>query len=949
MKKLLIIVFILGLTPLLSKAQCWNYFTYTNGDTLTFTFSGEAYWDSINVQADTYSWNFGDGTTGEGQTITHTFEPNPLGVYIVCLTTVSVDQATGDSCIAESCQDVWVGQQQDCEAWFFYYPVDSMNTSLTYQFIDASWGWPDSWAWEFGDGTTSSEQNPIHTFPEEGTYIVTFSIWDSSGTCQSTYTEEVFIGTTPWDCFNYFYYDYEDQYTLTFTGEAIWRENIEADSYSWDFGDGTTGEGQTVSHTFESNPNDVYTVCLITVSFDPATGDTCIAESCQEVWVGQQQDCEAWFFYYPVDSMNTSLTYQFMDASWGYPDSWAWEFGDGTTSSEQNPIHTFPEEGTYVVTFSIWDSAGTCQSTYTEEVFIGTNPWECFNYFYYDYEDQYTLTFTGEAYWNGMIIEADSYSWDFGDGTTGEGQTITHTFESNPNDVYTVCLITVSVDEATGDTCIAESCQEIWIGQQQDCEAWSFYFPVDSMNSSLTYQFMDASWGYPDSWAWEFGDGTTSSEQNPIHTFPEEGSYIVTFTIWDSAGTCQSTYTEEVFIGTNPWECFNFFYYEYENTYTLTFTGEAFWRENIEADSYSWDFGDGTTGEGETITHIFEPNTNGTYTVCLTTVSFDLATGDSCIAESCQEVWISNQQGCDIWGQVFVGNAFVDIGLATLFTIESNTGEMYVTDIQPIDSAGMYFFDQVQQGTYYILTELLPASAYYEEYLPTYYGDVLFWEDASIIYTDDLANPYNVNMVAATAYGSGPGDISGTITEDGRFDGEGLPAMDINILLFDQNMNGIGYMYSTEEGTFDFSALALGTYYIYPEIPGISTTPATVILSEENLSSTVDILISEGEVSFLSTNDMDPCLINIKRIYPNPAQDIINVEFKIETSRVDIADYRLLIYDVNGRLMDEFEAIGSEGHGNIEVSVSSFPNGIYYAIISNTNQILSREKIVVIH
>jgi len=752
----------------------------------------------------------------------------------------------------------------------------------------------------------------------------------------------------PWECDNYFYYDYEDQHTLTFTGISIWGDIVlEADSYLWDFGDGSTGEGQTITHTFEPNPNEFYIVCLTTISYDPVTGDSCFAESCQDIWLGNQQDCEAFFTYFPADTMNPNPTLQFIDASWGYPDTWAWEFGDGTTSSEQNPLHTFPEEGIYIVTLSIWDSAGSCQSTYSSEVIIGGYILECSNYFYYDYEDQYTLSFIGEAYMLDILIEADSYHWDFGDGTTGEGQTITHTFEPDSIGVYSVCLTTITYDPETGTTCFAESCQDIWLGNQQDCEAFFFYFPADSMNSNLTLQFIDASWGYPDSWAWDFGDGTTSGEQNPLHTFNEMGTYLVTLSIWNSDGTCQSTYTEEVFVGGYIVECSNYFYYDYEDQYTLIFTGEAFWGDMIiEAESYSWDFGDGTTGEGQTITHVFEPNNSGFYTVCLTTISIN-PDGETCTAESCQEVFITNSNDVDLWGQVLAGDNIADIGLATLFAHDSNTGEVFIVDVQAIDSAGYYFFFDVPGGSYLLLTELLPGSAYYNDWLPTYYGDVLYWEDATEILTEDLSNPYNVNLVAADGYYPGQGLINGTITEEGRFKGDGLPAMDINIILFDQYMNALGYMYSTEQGTFDFTDLPYGTYYIYAEIIGMATNPIMVVLHEDNPTATIDLVMSGDQLGVLSTNELSSENFGINRIYPNPAREVLNIELFVKNSKLQVAGCRLQVYDVNGRLMEELQ-ITENMTSTIKIDLQYFSSGIYSVLLRNSTQIISRDKFVVV-
>jgi len=975
---------------------CYNFFTYVVEDSATVTFTGEAYYEGVMVQADSYTWDFGDGTTGDGQTVTHTYEinPNSPDIFMVCLTTVVTDSVTGETCEALSCEEVWLENQFDCQAMFIYFPLDSLSRDLNYQFMDVSWGDHDTWLWEFGDGTSSTLQNPVHLFADTGVYNVCLSIWDSEGTCQSTYCEEVFVGfyPPPWDCFNFFTYVVEDSSTVTFTGEAFYQGMIvqadsytwdfgdgttgdgqtithiydpngpdvytvclstvitdsltgetceafyceevlvgfypppwdcynfftyvvedsatvtftgeayyegvmvQADSYTWDFGDGTTGNGQTVTHTYEISPNspDMFMVCLTTVVTDSVTGETCEAFFCDEVWLGNQPDCQAMFIYFPLDSLNRNLNYQFLDVSWGDHDTWLWEFGDGTSSTLQNPVHLFADTGVYNVCLTIWDSEGTCQSTYCDDVFVGffPPPWDCFNFFTYVVEDSSTVTFTGEAYYAGMIVQADSYTWDFGDGTTGDGQTVTHIYDPNGPDVFLVCLTTVITDSVTGETCEAISCEEVWLENQFDCQAMFIYYPLDSLSRDLNYQFMDVSWGNHDTWLWEFGDGTSSTLQNPVHLFADTGVYNVCLTIWDSEGTCQSTNCMDVFIGffPPPWDCYNFFTYVVEDSSTVTFTGEAYYAGMIvQADSYTWDFGDGTTGDGQTVTHIYDPNGPDVYTVSLTTVFTDSVTGENCTAVSCQDVMVNGMAYFDLNGQVTMGNSFVDVGIATLYQIDPISGEVFLIDLQPIDSSGYYFFFNIMEGNYLILAELMQGSTGYGEYLPTYYGDVLYWGDATVISLGEPENPYNINLIPMDSYENGVADITGIITQGNRLFGDGTPVTDVEIILLSESNIALDYRYSSEDGEFDFSTLAYGTYKVYAEVPGKSTSPALVILDENNQSATLGFEITEGAVHVLSVNDLENPSLTIGEIFPNPVTDQAYIQVNLtESTLVEI-------------------------------------------------------------
>jgi PKD repeat protein len=268
---------------------CENYFTYTYATPFALTFEGFLY----NGQtAQYYLWNFGDGTTGEGQNITHTFPEGQgnNGAYMVSLTTMILDSLGIDTCFYTSYQEISIYNQYQCNAYFTYYP-DSTD-QLTIQFQDMSYDAngvpPDSWFWSFGDSTTSTLQNPLHTYADTGYYMVCLTIADSMGLCSDTYCEEIFTGYTPppSECSAYFSHEQVDSLTLTFTG-IIYINNGQTypDStsvFTWDFGDGTTGMGQTITHAFPDDPAGGYMVCLLTSIVLP-DGNSCTATYCETI------------------------------------------------------------------------------------------------------------------------------------------------------------------------------------------------------------------------------------------------------------------------------------------------------------------------------------------------------------------------------------------------------------------------------------------------------------------------------------------------------------------------------------------------------------------------------------------------------------------------------------------------------------------------------------------
>lgn len=347
-----------------------------------------------------------------------------------------------------------------CEASFYYYPVDSNAfSSLSYQFMDASIGDPDTWQWDFGDGTTSGEQNPVHTFPDAGTYPVCLTITDTVENCTDTFCMDVEVGEPgPGGCDNFFvHHPTGNPNELEFMGMVVPPPFFQVESWEWDFGDGTTGTGQTITHTFPEDSVDTYTVCLTTTSI-LQNGDTCVATSCQDVIVNLPYECTAFFIHYPAP--DSSLTINFQDMSFtgngGVPDSWVWDFGDGDSSLLQDPSHTYADTGYYDVCLTITDSLDNCTDTYCETIYVVeiVPPTGCTSGFTY-YPDTAALTINFEGFTQSLF--PTTWSWEFGDGTTGSGQFVSHTYDSAG--VYPVTLITV---DSTG--CSWVTTMDVWVG-----------------------------------------------------------------------------------------------------------------------------------------------------------------------------------------------------------------------------------------------------------------------------------------------------------------------------------------------------------------------------------------------------------------------------------------------------------------------------------------------------
>ena len=121
-----------------------------------------------------------------------------------------------------------------------------------------------------------------------------------------------------------------------------------------------------------------------------------------------------------------NLAVQFTDQSTGTPTAWSWQFGDGGTSSQQNPSHTYTNTGTYIVELSIYDTATNCSSSKTKYVVVGDSTGGCIAMFYTvaDTGNPLNIYFYNQSSGNNIT----SWFWDFGDGNS-----TWITFPANPN------------------------------------------------------------------------------------------------------------------------------------------------------------------------------------------------------------------------------------------------------------------------------------------------------------------------------------------------------------------------------------------------------------------------------------------------------------------------------------------------------------------------------------
>ena len=273
--------------------------------------------------------------------------------------------------------------------------------------------------------------------------------------------------------------------------------------------------------------------------------------------------------------------------------SFQWEFGDGATSTEENPTHAYSLDGSFNVELTAINEKGSSSAS-TTVVIAYPDPVADFSMDKTTAEMDEIVTFTNSSQ------NAATYSWSFGDGETSTEENTTHAYAEDGT--YTIQLTATGPGGATNSTT-----KSVTITIPDPIAD----FTMDNNGYAApgeTVTFTNES-KYGASYAWDFGDGTNSTVTNPTHAFPDEGIYTIQLTVTGLNAGTHST-SEAITIAEPPVAAFTMDKSSVGTDETITFTNESQY-----ATSYTWDFGDGTTSTATDPTHSY--SAEGTYSVQL--------------------------------------------------------------------------------------------------------------------------------------------------------------------------------------------------------------------------------------------------------------------------------------------------------------------------------------------
>jgi PKD repeat protein len=382
--------------------------------------------------------------------------------------------------------------------------------------------------WDFdGDSVVDAVgSNVNHQFDLEGEYVVTLKVTDSIGEVDEDSLTVLVLNREPLASFSWLPVEPTVLDEIEFNDTSMDLDGY-VTSWFWDFGDGETSFHEDPIHQY--GDKGVYTVTLVVTDDDGESGSASTEVSV--VNVGPS----AGFTLFP-DEGAVGIDVRFMDRSSdpeGRALEYLWDFGDGGTSAERNPLHAFDSSGTKSVRLTVTDDEGA-SDTITREIMVFPNvrPTADFSFSPDGGSIEDVVYFVDESVdEDGSVV---AWSWDFGDGDSSSRREPDHRFSETG--VHYVTL-TVEDDDGNQDS-VTKPVTVANLPPDAD-----FTASAESVEVGEEVRFTDGSSdpeGGDLDYVWDFGDGSSSSLQSPAHEYDEAGEYTVVLEVSDDEGASDS-------------------------------------------------------------------------------------------------------------------------------------------------------------------------------------------------------------------------------------------------------------------------------------------------------------------------------------------------------------------------------------------------------------------------
>jgi PKD repeat protein len=530
-----------------------NYITVLDAPLSSFSYDISDYFEvsfiNESINADDYYWEFGDGNTSFQENPVHVYEED--GTYTVTL--YAIHDVCNDAIYSETITIV-----SPPEAGMLI-PVDSGCFPLQVNFMDASSTNVTQWSWTFEGATpnVSTSKNPTVSYPNPGTYSVSLTVYNSLYEDMVAYNDTIVVLDVPIAGFTPNVASNTVNFDNTSTGAL---------AYVWDFGDGNGSDEEEPTHTYENSGD--YTCQLIAIN--ECGNDTL------EVEIEITAEANAAFFV-QEDTICVMDTAFFNSLSNTENIQWIFESGSPAMSTDLNPQVVYNTPGTFMVTQYAYNELGGDTLEVDNYITVIGNPTAGFDSEIDGYEVAFSQT----------LNNANSFMWNFGDGSTGTDENPNHTYSEDGT--YSVSLT------AYGTCDTITSTQDVVIANPPLA---AFTMDVSSGCAPISVQFTNQSSSNADSFIWTFegGEPAESTEENPSVTFSEAGTFSVLLQATNEQGDDYALMEDVIVVSDIP--TIDFSWDSELLSFSFNFEGEA-------DEFVSWDFGDGNTSTDLNPTHTY--------------------------------------------------------------------------------------------------------------------------------------------------------------------------------------------------------------------------------------------------------------------------------------------------------------------------------------------------------
>ena len=585
----------------------------------------------------TYAWTFGDGNASTIASPSNLYANE--GNY-----TVKLILTSNHGCVDSTSQQVTVWPLPDvdfnsttvCESFTTNVTDASTISSINSANTNAGWNW------SFGDGNTANTQNASNVYANAGDYQVKLEVTSANG-CIDSLTKTVTVMPLP--VVDFTVTEVCASSITDFTNTTTVASSSTLATYAWDIGSNNSVEYTTEHAQHQFTHGNYSTTLTVTTDFGCTFSDT------------------KTFDVYPVpaaDFLANPLCFgnptNFQDSTKligvGTITGWNWDFGDGTTSTLQNPNHTYAAPGVYTVTLTA-TTDHNCTDQIIKNIEIYQLPVsgyafanECFN------ED---IQFT-----QGASANSSQFNWDFGDGSFSTQLNPLHQY-AQPGDYQVKLVVTTAIG----------GCKD---SITQTVTAYPLPVPVytaanECVNAQVNFNNQSSilAPGVITNYNWSFGDGNTSTQQSPSNLYANDGVYNVKLVMTSNHGCIDSishlvTVWPLPVVDFSPTEvCLNF------DTQFSDLTSISSTNSNNNITSWSWNFDDGTTSTDQHPVHAY--GTSGLYQVTLQATS-----NNGCQASATKGVYVFPNPTVSFTGTDLTGCSPVCFGLnSTSFIDNSHT------------------------------------------------------------------------------------------------------------------------------------------------------------------------------------------------------------------------------------------------------------------------------------